>query len=82
MDTHVNTELLKVFRDVFEDDFLLITRETTAANVPGWDSLQHVTLILAIEARFRIRLSSAEVADVQTVGDLIDIVELRCQGIK
>ena len=67
-------EVLAVFRDVFEDDGLVLSRQTTAADVPGWDSLRHVTLIFTLESRFVIRLSSAEVADVQTVGELVDIV--------
>lgn len=71
------SELIQVFQDVFEDDDLVISRATTAADVAGWDSLQHVTLILQVERRFGFRLSSAEVADLKSVGDLLDIVQRR-----
>ena len=71
------SELTQVFQDVFEDDDLVISRGTTAADVAGWDSLQHVTLILQVERRFGFRLSSAEVADLKSVGDLLDIVQRR-----
>lgn len=71
------SELTQVFQDVFEDDDLVISRSTTAADVAGWDSLQHVTLILQVERRFGFRLSSAEVADLKSVGDLLDIVQRR-----
>jgi len=71
------SELTQVFQDVFEDDVLVISRSTTAADVAGWDSLQHVTLILQVERRFGFRLSSAEVADLKSVGDLLDIVQRR-----
>jgi acyl carrier protein len=71
------SELTQVFQDVFEDDDLVISRATTAADVAGWDSLQHVTLILQVERRFGFRLSSAEVADLKSVGDLLDIVQRR-----
>lgn len=76
----LNSELTNIFRDIFEDDNLVVGRETTAADVPGWDSLQHVSLILRVESRFGIRLSSSEVADMKSVGDLIDIVERRLGG--
>ena len=71
------SELTQVFQDVFEDDDLVISRATTAADVAGWDSLQHVTLILQVERQFGFRLSSAEVADLKSVGDLLDIVQRR-----
>jgi len=71
------SELTQVFQDAFEDDDLVISRSTTAADVAGWDSLQHVTLILQVERRFGFRLSSAEVADLKSVGDLLDIVQRR-----
>jgi acyl carrier protein len=73
----LTSEIIDVFRDVFADDNLVVTRETTATDVPGWDSVQHVTLVLNVEARFNIRLSSSEVSDMKNVGDLIDIVERR-----
>lgn len=73
----LNFELNNIFREVFEDDDLVVGRQTTAADVPGWDSLQHVSLILRVERHFGIRLSSAEVADLKSVGDLIDIVKRR-----
>lgn len=70
-------EITDVFRSVFEDDDLIVTRETTAADVSGWDSLQHVTLVLSVEARFGIRFSSSEVSSLRSVGELMDIVERR-----
>ena len=70
-------ELTGILQDVFEDDGLVVTRDTTAADVPGWDSLQHVTLILRVEGHFGLRLTSAEVSDLKTVGDLHDIVARR-----
>lgn len=70
-------EINAVFQDVFEDDSLVVGPATTAADIAGWDSLQHVSLILQIETHFGIRFSSAEVSDLKSVGDLRDIVERR-----
>lgn len=75
------SEILKtlnaVFCDVFEDEDLSITRETSAGDIDGWDSLTHVTLILQVEREFGVRFSSSEVASLRSVGDLEALVAAR-----
>jgi acyl carrier protein len=44
--------------------------ETTAAQVPGWDSLSHVNVILAVEKKFGVRFKNLEVLKLKNVGDL------------
>jgi acyl carrier protein len=66
--------LNNTFQEVFDDEDLRVSRETTAANVDGWDSLMHVRLILSIEKEFKVRFSSSEVAALKTVGDLADLI--------
>jgi len=70
-------QLNEVFREVFEDDDLVITRETSAKDVAGWDSLMHVTLIVNVERAFGIRFTSSEVAALKKVGDLGDLIARR-----
>ncbi len=69
--------LNEVFCDVFQDEDLVITRETTAHDVVGWDSLMHVTLIVNVERAFGVRFSSAEVAVLKNVGELVDFIARR-----
>ena len=69
--------LTRVFRTVFDDPQLVICRDTTAADISDWDSLMHVTLIVNVEQEFQVRFSSSEVAQLQSVGDLIDLVAQR-----
>jgi acyl carrier protein len=69
----------EVFRETFQDDRILLTRETTAAQIEDWDSLMHVTLMVSLETKFGIRFSSSEVASFKNVGELIDLVEARTQ---
>ena len=69
--------LTEVFQQVFEDDELAITRETTAADIAPWDSLMHVSLLLAVEKRFRIRFSSSEVSSLMNVGMLVDLINAK-----
>lgn len=68
-------QVTEVFREVFDEDDLTIARETTAADIEGWDSLMHVRLIIAIEKAFRVRFSSSEVAALHNVGELVDILD-------
>ncbi len=65
----------EVFHRVFDDDELEIDRATTAKDVANWDSLMHVNLILAAEREFSVRFSSAEVAALKNVGELVDLIE-------
>jgi acyl carrier protein len=69
--------LNEVFQDVFDDDELHVTRETTAQEIEGWDSLMHVTLIVNVEKAFGVRFASAEVAALKNVGELTDLIARR-----
>ena len=67
--------LSDVFRKVFGDPELTVGPETTADDVEGWDSMSHVTLILAIESRFRITFTQKELMSIRRVGDLVKSIE-------
>jgi acyl carrier protein len=69
--------LNQVFRDVFDDDELNITRQTTAKDVEGWDSLMHVTLVVNVEKAFKVKFSSSEVAALQNTRELLDLINAR-----
>ena len=69
------TKLHAVFRDVFDDDALTVTAQTTARDVPGWDSLNHVNLIVAVEKAFGIKLTTREATTLANVGELAALVE-------
>lgn len=67
----------EVFRDLFDDENLVIGEQTTAADVEGWDSLKHISLIEAIEEEFDIRFTMLEVNGMKNVGEMISIIETR-----
>ena len=75
IENSVEPELVAVFRKVFNDDALELSRETTARDVRGWDSLRHLRLILAVEQTFKVRLPSTKVSNLKNVGDLADLIE-------
>ena len=69
-----------VFKNVFDDDSLVITPQTTAADIEGWDSVMHVSLTLHIEKAFGIRFTSSQIASMNNVGDMVAIIEARQAG--
>jgi len=70
-------KLQPIFRDIFEDDELLITAETNANMVEGWDSLAHITLIFSIEEEFEINFALGELEAMQNVGDMVKLMQTK-----
>lgn len=66
-----------ILREVFEDDGLEATPQLTADDVDGWDSLNHIRLMLAVQKRFGVKFSAAEVGKLQNVGDLVALVRAK-----
>ncbi len=69
--------LTNVFREVFDDTSLQIKDEYNASNIPGWDSLAHINLIVEIEEEFGISFSTAEIAGFTCIGDVKKLVMQR-----
>lgn len=69
----IRCTLQEVFEQVFGRPVELRDK-LTATDVEGWDSLAHVTLMLAVERKFDVRFTGAEIASGETVGDLIDLL--------
>ena len=67
--------LNEVFRDVFGEDDITVADETTAADITGWDSLRHITLLAAIEDEFDIEFSMGQTVKMKNVGEMVDFIE-------
>ena len=63
-----------IVRDNFDDDSLVITRDTCADDIEDWDSLEQINLLTAIEKKFGIKFKLADVRNLKDVGDLLDLV--------
>ncbi len=70
-------QLTEVFRDVFDDDELVIDATTTALDVEGWNSLAHIRLVVSIEKAFKLRFSAAEIGNLKNVGDMVELILLK-----
>ena len=70
----VYARLIPIFRELFDDDEIFVRPELTANDVPGWDSMAHVRLMLLVEREFKVRFPAAEVASLANVGDLVSLI--------
>ena len=73
----IYTRLNKVFRDVFDDDSITVNPKTTANDIEDWDSLEHITLISAVEREFKMKFKMGEISSMKNVGEMANIVAAR-----
>lgn len=66
--------LTEVFRDVFDDESIEIDDETTADDIEDWDSIEHITLVGAVENEFGVRFKMGEVSGMKNVGEMVKII--------
>lgn len=66
--------LRRIFRDVLDNPTLEITEKSTSSDVPDWDSVATVQIVLAAEEEFKIRLKTEEVAGATSVAALLDAI--------
>ena len=71
--------LTKVFQDVFDDDEIVLTDNTSAKDIEDWDSLEHINLIAAVEKEFKMRFTMKEVSGMKNVGEMAGIVAERAK---
>ena len=66
-----------IFRDILDNDEIVLTNESTADDIEEWDSLTHIQLIKAIEKDFSIRFMSREILSWNNVGEMIDSIVVK-----
>jgi acyl carrier protein len=66
--------LRQIFQEVFDDPQLQVGETTTARDIPEWDSLMHVTLVISIEKEFGLELHAREVGQLENVGAMVDVL--------
>jgi len=67
-------ELTKIFWDVFDDEDIELTDETTAEDIDDWDSLEQINLIVACEKKFSVKFDMAEIQKLKNVGEMVDTI--------
>ena len=77
--SQISEQLQVIFRQVL-DPALVLSDELDASKVPAWDSLNHITLIVEIEQKFGVELTTNERAELRNVGDMLTLLEKK--GVK
>lgn len=75
----IRSRLTEIFRDVFDDGSIELTDATTADDIEEWDSLEHITLISAVEKAFKMRFTMKETSGMRNVGEMLDIISERAE---
>ena len=79
-DEIVLSRLSDLVADLLELNELKLTRATRANDVEGWDSFAHVRILIAAEQAFGVQFTTAEIASLDTVGDLVNLIQARSAG--
>ena len=66
-----------IFRDIFDEDNLIINNTTSSDEIEDWDSLNHINLVSAIEKEFKIKFAFGELVTMKDVGTMIDIILIK-----
>jgi acyl carrier protein len=68
------TELNTVFQRVLDDDTIALTASTTAEDVEGWDSMNHIFIVVELEKHFCVKFHAAEMEEVKNIGELVTLL--------
>ena len=71
----ITGKLTSVFKTVFGQENIRISRQTTSQQIENWDSLRHIQLITAVETDFKIKFKLRELMALKSVGDMIDLID-------
>lgn len=82
MDIKIVENVDKIFRNVFDDDDLVITRDTSADDIEDWDSLEQINLLISMEKEFGIKFDIKEVSNLKNVGEMMDLIEKKIENGK
>ena len=75
--TEIYERLSEIFRDVFEDDTLIAKPGLTADDIPGWDSLTNLRLVLTVQKSFGVKFTAHEITSLNNVGELAALLQAK-----
>jgi len=74
VDSDLEARLRRVFEIIFNRSDIDLRDDLTARDVPGWDSFNHINLVIQVEQEFGIRFSDSEVSSLRDVGQLKQLI--------
>ena len=67
-------KLTEIFRDVMDNEEIVLEENTTAEDIEEWDSLAQIQLVVAIEKEFQLKFPSIEIRSLENVGEMVDSI--------
>jgi len=80
--TQILEQLTGIFRQIFDNDSIVLTPETTAADIAEWDSFNHINIIVSTEVHFGIKFQTAETEELRNVGHLVELIQQKLEAKK
>jgi len=66
--------LIPIFRNVFDDEDLIISESTKADDIDEWDSLAHIRLVVSIEKALELQFTTDEISNLANVGEMAELI--------
>ena len=73
-------EIGEIIADVLDVSGLNVTMNTTAEDVEGWDSFNHINIVVAVEEHFKVKMNTAEIEELRNVGGFVELIEKKPAG--
>lgn len=70
----VFTKLTDVFRDVFDNDNIVLKEDTVSSDIQDWDSLEFINIVVAVMETFKIKFSIEDLKKLDNVGQLVTLI--------
>ena len=70
----IYAKLTPIFRDLFDVPELVLSPQLTAEDVEGWDSLNHIRLVLSVQRAFGLKFTALETSQLKNVGELVQLI--------
>ncbi len=70
----ITAKITELMEDIFDEDDLTYSDALTAADIEEWDSLSNIRFVVGIEKEFGIRFSNSEIAALENVGQMVDLI--------
>jgi len=67
-------KVTEIFKDVFDDDELVISDSTNSDDIEDWDSLEHISLVVSMEKEFNLKFDIKAVNKLENVGQMVDLI--------
>lgn len=74
----IKQKVQDIFRDVFDDEDLIISEDMNSDDIDDWDSLAHIQIIVKTEKAFNVKFTVDEINSLEKVGDFIDLIAKKC----